>query len=195
VSAVILAGGRGERLGDDKAAVTLGGQSLLDRALSRMSRLSDDLLVVVRHGQCVSVQNARVVVDVVPEGGVLAGLAAGLRAARYPWAAVVACDMPFLCPRIFELLRERTACCDAVVPRLAVGPEPLHALYHRRCLPAVLESLASRRHRVISFYDAIRVCYVPERDLVRIDPDKRSFFNINTPEDLAWSRHQLGDEE
>lgn len=191
VSVVVLAGGQGERLGGDKATVMLAGQRLLDRAIDRMACLSDDLIVVVRAGQDLEHSAARVVTDVLPDAGVLAGLAAGLQAARCPWAAVVACDMPFLDVRVFDLLIARTKECDAVVPRLDVGLEPLHALYSRRCLPAILACLKAGRRRVISFYTGLRVCYFPERELLRVDPDKRSFFNINTPEDLQWARGQL----
>lgn len=190
-SVVVLAGGRGERLGRDKADVALGGKTLLERSLCLLRPLSDDLVVALRAGQGASAPGARVVYDRAPHAGVLAGLAAGLGAVRHPYAFVVACDMPFLEPRLIGHLRSLAEGYDAVVPRREVGLEPLHAVYARHCVSAVLRALESGRRRVISFYEELRVRYVPEAELGQYDPEQRAFFNINTPEDLERARRWL----
>jgi molybdopterin-guanine dinucleotide biosynthesis protein A len=97
ISAIILAGGRGERLGErDKATLVLGGRTLVQRAAYTLASISDDVIVVRRADQSLTLDNARVVADLPSCQGVLAGIAAGLEAARHDWALIVACDMPFL---------------------------------------------------------------------------------------------------
>ena len=143
LSAVVLAGGRGERLGMDKADAVLGGQSLLERSLALLAPLTDDPVVVLRRGQVLQAgpPAARVVRDLAPYEGALAGLAAGLAACRHDWAIVVACDMPFLNARLLAHMASLREGFDAVVPRLSVGLEPLHALYHRRALASIERAL------------------------------------------------------
>lgn len=196
VSVVVLAGGRGQRLGRDKATLELvRGQTLLQRALGLVAPLSDDVIVVRRPDQDLSVSAARVISDRAPFHGPLAGILAGIEAAREEWVLVVACDMPFLSrPLLRYMLTLRTG-YDVVVPRLAVGMEPLHALYHRRAAAAVRRVLERGERRLVSFYDGLRVRAVTPDELAPHDSEGRAFFNINTPEDLDQARAWLSEEE
>ena len=64
---------------------------------------------------------------------------------------------------------------DAVVPVVGGYEEPLHALYHGRCLPAIVARLAQGQRRVISFMPDVRTRYVQEEELRAVDPELRSF--------------------
>jgi molybdopterin-guanine dinucleotide biosynthesis protein A len=193
VSVVILAGGRGERLGQDKATLELGGATLLQRILDTLAPLSDDLVVVLRRDQDLSVPAARIVRDRGPFAGVLAGIAAGLTAARHAWSFVVACDMPFVNPRLVRYMFSQRAGYDIIVPHVPAGLEPLHALYHRRCRPPLHRALLEGQRRVISFYASLRVRYIEAAESEPLDPRELSLFNINTPEDLVRARSWLDD--
>jgi molybdopterin-guanine dinucleotide biosynthesis protein A len=182
-------------MGGDKAEIVLAGERLVDRAARRLRWLSDDLLVVLRQDQSLQVEGARLVRDVMPDAGALAGIAAALHAARHEWTLLVACDMPFLQRALVERMLNQADDCDLVAPRLAVGLEPLHALYHRRCLDPVLRSLAQGQRRASSFYAAVRARYVDEDIIAACDPEQRSFFNINTPTDLALAREWAAQEK
>ena len=76
-----------------------------------------------------------------------------------------------------------------MIPHVEGQPQPMHAVYRRDpCRAAVADSLARGQRRMIAFLDAVRVRVVME-DVVRsVDPDLRSFFNVNTPEDLERAR-------
>jgi len=192
VSVVILAGGRGERLGQDKATLDLGGISLLQRVLDAMAPLSDDLVVVLRRDQELAVMPpTRIVRDQEPFAGVLAGLAAGLETTRHAWSLLVACDMPFVSHRLVRYMFSRRPGYDIVVPRTPEGLEPLHAFYHHRCLLPLRQALVEGQRRVISFYRSLRVRYVEGAEIEVHDPGGLSFFNVNTPEDLARARDWL----
>jgi molybdenum cofactor guanylyltransferase len=187
-SIMILAGGQGRRLGEDKALLRIDGQTLLDHVLATLAPLSDDLIVVVRSHQTINTNLARIVSDLEPYAGVMAGIAAGLLVAHHEWSLLVACDMPFINPELVSYMSLQRNGHDAVVPQRHVGLEPLHALYHRRCLPALRQALEAGHRRVISFYRTLDVRYLTEAEISRFDPDGRSFFNINTPEELAQAR-------
>lgn len=132
------------------------------------------------------------VVDDYPAVGPLGGLATAL--ARCPeWALVVACDLPLVQPALFTYFctlaaqtdATGTEQWDAIVPVVDGYPEPLHSLYHRRCLPAITARLASGDRRATSFLPDVRVCYVTEPALRLLDPDLHSFVNANTPAEWA----------
>lgn len=199
VSAVVLAGGHGRRLGRDKASLELGGETLLQRMVRLVSRLSHDVIVVVRPHQQLHVDvqvglagdRIRTLSDAEPYVGVLAGIASGLAGARHDWCLVAACDMPFISLDLLQFMVTLRQGYDAVVPRLEVGLEPLLALYHRCCLPALWRALEAGKRRVVSFYGSLRVRYVEPAEIRRFDPTGHSFHNINVPEDLAQAREWL----
>jgi molybdopterin-guanine dinucleotide biosynthesis protein A len=79
---------------------------------------------------------------------------------------------------------------DVVMAKLRHGLQPMHALYHRKCLP-VMESLIHagdfKIHRLAD-HPSLKVRWVLPDELHLLDPDARSFYNINTPDDLDAAR-------
>lgn len=195
VSVAVLAGGEGLRLGGEKASLRLGGERLVDRALRRLEWLGEDRLVIVRRKQPLAVEGARLLEDLAPYEGPLAGLAAALEGARWEWVFIAGCDMPFIQRAVVEAMLEKAQGCQAVVPRLDVGLEPLHAFYHRSCLGALYSALSRGERRLGAFLQGVEVRYLEERAIRPVDGTLRSFFNINTPEDLARARAILEEEE
>ena len=63
-------------------------------------------------------------------------------------------------------------------------PEPTHALYSNVCLPHMEEMLQNGKLKITGFYDRVRVRYLAEDEVDRLDPGHLSFFNVNTQEDL-----------
>jgi molybdopterin-guanine dinucleotide biosynthesis protein A len=192
VSIAVLAGGQGRRLGCDKAQVLLADEPLLSHVLRRLTGLSDDVLLVTRGDSGWPMDGVRLVHDM-PYSGVMAGMAAGLSAARHDWCLLVACDMPFLDPALVRHMVTRRCGYQAVVPRLAVGLEPLHALYHRDCLDALHRCLERGERRVSAFCGMLHALYLDAAELADYSPDGRSFFNVNTPEDLARAEAWLAE--
>ena len=191
ITAVILAGGRSRRLGRDKAVEPFDGEPLIRRVIRRASEA-----VSARHVVVVVADATRAValplderhctaVDLFPDCGSLGGIYTGLEAAPTQWSLVTACDMPFLSASLLAHMTGLRDGVDAVVPLVDGRPEPTHALYSRRCLPAIESRLCAGHLKISGFFDDVAVRYVPESDIRRFDPDLLSFFNINRPEDLA----------
>jgi molybdopterin-guanine dinucleotide biosynthesis protein A len=187
-SSVILAGGQSRRMGRDKSRLTLNGETLAARAVRTLSALSQDLLLVTNTPEQFEGLSARLTGDVIPGGGALAGIHAGLTAARHEWALVVACDMPFLNLDLLRYLASLAPGHAAVVPRWKGERETLHTFYSRQCLPVIEPILQRGGGRIIEFYECINVRYVEPDEITRLDPQGLSFFNVNSPED--WARAQ-----
>jgi molybdopterin-guanine dinucleotide biosynthesis protein A len=60
------------------------------------------------------------------------------------------------------------------------------ALYHRRCLPAIADVLEGPKRNIVEFYHRVKVRPLEEKDWRAVDPEGRSFWNVNTPAD--WER-------
>ena len=191
ITAVVLAGGRSRRLGRDKALEPFGGEPLIRRVIGRAVAAVDavDVVVVVAdaaRGAALPLDAAhRVATDVYPDSGSLGGIYTGLNAAQTDWSLVVACDMPFLSAPLLSHLATLTDGVDAIVPEVGGRPEPTHALYSRRCLPAIEGRLRANELKIAGFFDDIALRLVPESTVREFDPELRSFFNINRPDDLA----------
>ena len=189
-SAVVLAGGQSSRLGADKSVLLLNGQPLIVRTVQQLSALSDDLIIVVNTPERFEPLGlaARLVTDERPDEGSLMGIYSGLKAARHPYALVVACDMPFLSPSLLHHMLSLVPGYDVVVPRLAGMLEPLHAVYGRTCLPWIARLLDEGQRKVVAFFPHVKVRHVEEREIDVFDPLHLSFVNINTPQD--WEQVQ-----
>ena len=188
-------------MGQPKALLPVppDGSPLLLQIFQRLQPLVDRVVVVLNEAwiaeQARLPASVTLVADRYPETGVLGGIATGLQACN-DWAILVACDMPFLNPRLFAHLQTLASepenaqdRWDAVVPFISGYAEPFHALYHRRCLPVIEQQLARGERRANIFYPEVRLRRVEEDELRTVDPQLRSFVNVNTPEDWQQALH------
>jgi molybdopterin-guanine dinucleotide biosynthesis protein A len=182
-TAIILAGGESKRMGRDKTALPFNGETLLQSVIASVQPLFAQTLVSVRELR--SDVALPQICDTQADGGPLVGLISALEAVTTPWAFVVACDMPFVAP---ALITHLASLCDqhqAVVPQVNEHAQPLAAFYARGCLPVLRQSLASSNKSLTGALKNLDVCYVAAHELVQFDPQLRSFFDLDTPQDLA----------
>lgn len=194
VTVAIQAGGQSSRMGRDKALVPLGGKPLIAHLLARVEGLGDEILITTNRPEAYARFGARMASDPVPGAGALEGLHTALTAAKGDQVLLLACDMPFVSRPLLEYMLDLADDADIVVPRREGRFEPLHALYKRSlCLPPLRAALASGEKRMIAFFPHVQVLTIEKPELTRLDPQGRSFFNINTPEDLAQAESILTD--
>ena len=194
VTLAIQAGGQSRRMGSDKGLVRLAGVPLVMHVHHRLRRLADEVLITTNRPEAYAFLGLRMASDPLPGAGALSGLSTALEAARGDRVLVIACDMPFVHAPLVAHLLALAEDHEAVVPRRSGEFEPLLAVYHRACLPAIQASLTAGQRRVISFFPAVRLRPVDEAELQRFDPSGRSFFNINTPGDLREAECLLAEE-
>lgn len=201
-SAVVLAGGRSSRLGEDKRRLRLWGEdgpTLLERTVALVGSLCADVVVVLNDPAAWPDLPARLVGDQYPDGGALGGIYSGLAATAEPYALVVACDMPLLSRPLLAAMLARPRDYDALVPRSPtpgaarnqLDAEPLHAIYAKACLEPMRATIESGRRQIAAFFPLVRVAYLEPEELRRYDPAGYSFLNINTVEQMADARRLL----
>jgi molybdopterin-guanine dinucleotide biosynthesis protein A len=190
-SLVILAGGLSRRMGRDKAALPAGDGTLIDHLARRLAPVVLETIVAGGSGRP-QLPGATMVDDRYPGQGPLAGIHAGLLAARYPYVWVVGCDLPDADPALAALLLGLAGDVDAVVPRINSEPQGVCALYDRALASRIDSLLAAGERRVKILLADSKVRYVTEEELRAVDPELRSFRNINTPADYqAWLTTEL----
>ncbi len=197
VTGIVLAGGLSRRLGRDKAVEPIDGEPLISRVIRRLEDLTDEIVVVVNNAargeQLPLSDSTKVAVDIYPDSGSLGGIFTGLSAAKNDWGFVVACDMPFLNSSLIARILTLRHSYDAVVPVLDGFPEPTHAVYSKACLPHIERRLKSNHLRIAAFFSSVRVRSLSEEEVDQFDPEHLSFFNVNTPDDLARAVALIGE--
>ncbi len=182
-SAAILAGGRATRFGGrDKGALIVEGRTILDRLMTELSTLTDDIMIVGgagRHPQ------ARSIVDEVEGCGPLGGIHAALRGARTSTVLVVACDMPYVTAPLAAYLLGLAREADAVVPQTERGWHPLAAVYTRGCLDTIVQRLADGRWTLRDLFAEVRTRVVTGEEIERFGNRHRLLANVNTPAEYA----------
>jgi molybdopterin-guanine dinucleotide biosynthesis protein A len=191
LTVAIQAGGQSRRMGRDKGLVLLRGRPLIRHMLDRVADLGDEIVITTNHPEAYAFLGVRLASDESPGAGALNGLRTALNAAHGDEVLVLACDMPFVSRPLLRHLIELAPQADVVVPRRGGEFEPMHAIYARDCLGEIQASLEAGDKRMISFFPRVKVLAVEEDVLERLDPGGRSFFNVNTPAELAEAEQFL----
>lgn len=192
ISVVIQAGGESSRMGRDKGLVPLAGRPMIEHILTRVDGLGGELLITTNDPDDYEYLGIPLASDEVPGAGALPGLYTALSASKGNTVLLIACDMPFVNRLLLEYLLSLAHEGDVIVPRWNGMYQTMHAVYARkRTLQAVEAALESGERRMISFYPQVKVRPVTPEEIAEYDPRGRSFFNVNTPEDLAEAERFL----
>ena len=198
ISCIVLAGGKGIRLGRNKVTVNIGNRSLLQRVISNLSFLDADIIVVTAKKeplpQNIDYPRLKVIGDIYPGKGSLGGIYSGLKASDSFHNFVVACDMPFLKRELIQYMIEVSADNDVIVPRLGDIIEPLHAVYSKNCIPSIEDLFNQGELQIFQFFPFVKMRYIEEEEIDKYDPEHLSFFNINTEKDLMQAKEILSGE-
>ena len=192
-SAIILAGGFSSRFGQDKGLLQLADKPLIKHVLDVISTLVDEKMVVA--SSKVQAENYakvlgsdfNVLIDVDDGHGPLVGALTGFKEAHGRYALLLSCDTPFISKDVIPLLFELCINRYAVIPRWPNGYiEPLQAVYCTKpAYEATKNALSKGKLNVQSMVDRLRsVRYVSTLVLQQLDPELRTFINVNTPLDL-----------
>ncbi len=187
MTSIILAGGRSSRLGRNKALQVVGGKTLIQWTVDRLNTLSKEIIIATARGEpipCSSAARTKIVADIHPGKGPLAGIHSGLLASSSRRVIVVGCDTPFFSVSLLEYMTKTSPVFDVVVPRIKENVEPLCAVYSKNCVAPIHELLKQNELRIIRLFPMVRVRYIEEDVIDSFDPEHLSFFNINTQADL-----------
>ncbi len=194
VTGVILAGGKSRRMGENKALMRLGDNSLIGHVIHRMCLVTNELLLITNSPAEYAHLDVPMHGDILPGTGALGGIYTGLRRASHNTVLCVACDSPFVEPKLLTYLVSVLGAYDAVMPythreihashKTQITLQTLCAAYSKRCLPIIESMLRDSELRVHALQERAHIKRVSPEVWQAFDPEGMSFFNINTPEDF-----------
>ena len=188
LSVAVQAGGQSNRMNENKALKLFLGRPLIQRVVTRLSPIADEMLVTTNQPADFAFLDLPLFPDLRPGRGPLGGLYTALVSAKNSIVAAAACDMPFANAPLFEaaagiLVREEA---DVVIAKTPEGFEPLHAVYRREnCIPAIEAAMALDHWRMISWFPQVNVRVLDMDEVDRYDPEHVAFWNVNTPEEFT----------
>jgi molybdopterin-guanine dinucleotide biosynthesis protein A len=169
LTGVLLVGGASTRFGSPKALAQLDGETLADRAWRLLGEACDERIAVGKQDDGLELP-----FDLLDDGvhvrAPIAGVVAGLRAARHDLTVVIPVDVPLLTAAALHELA--AACLDVAIPPSG----PLPGAYRRTALPELERALAEDRL-------ALRAA-IAELDVAIVDLDAALLVNVNTPDDV-----------
>lgn len=194
IEGFVLAGGQSRRMGHSKPTLLLGGKTLLDRAAKTLSRIADPIYAVGNLSADVSslpiIQDELVGAN---NRGAIIGLYTALFHAKTEWAAILACDLPFmneeLLIRLVSIVEQFAGSPDnnanAIFAEQPDGRiQPLCGLVRaRHCLPEIRKMITADNWKLQDLVAQLntRVLRFAEYDDLR--GANHLFFNLNTPND------------
>jgi molybdopterin-guanine dinucleotide biosynthesis protein A len=197
LSAIVLAGGRSRRFKSDKALLVWGGEPMIVRLVRLLKPEFATVLVVTGPTRrYTAILDVPILEDAVKGKGPLGGIYTGLLASPTEDNLVLACDMPLLDLRVVSLLERERDGCEAVVAEVNGHLEPLLGIYKKSCLARIARSLEQGALAVHDLLASLQTRVIPEARIRAVDPELRSFANVNTQEELdLWRRQEGGERE
>ena len=184
LTTAIMAGGQSSRMGTDKSFIPLLGKPMIEYVIDQLDGLGSELILITNQREEYAYLDCATYGDLIPDKGPLGGLYTALSHSSNPHVLVVACDMPWLNRSLLDHMISLRHEADAVVPRWMKHPEPLHAIYSKKCIPPILSCIEEDKLQMVAFYSKIAVRYLERQEIAKFDEHGRSFANINTPEEL-----------
>lgn len=189
---LILAGGENKRMPVIKGFLEIRGRRIIDSTVELLRDMFDRVIISSNTPELYSYLGVPIVRDVVKQKGPMIGILSALKTFKVPEIFVTACDMPFIKPALvrYIIAHERKVMSEtrkwgAIIPIFENRPQPLLGIYSGEIVHTMEQVLKEGIRKLRDFLGKIEVCYVPEHEVRSIDPEGRSFVNINTPEDFT----------
>jgi molybdopterin-guanine dinucleotide biosynthesis protein A len=185
-SGVILAGGENRRMPVLKALIEVDGQKIIERNINIMKRLFKQVFIVTNQPEVYVYLGIPLLGDAYDIRGPIIGVFTSLLNSSNQWVFISACDMPFINKNVIKYMYSQKNNFDAVVPIVKGKTEPLLAFYSKRLLPTMEKVILTDKRGIKDFLKNKRVKYVTSKEIKKIDPEAKSFANLNTPEDVNF---------
>jgi molybdopterin-guanine dinucleotide biosynthesis protein A len=187
VTALVLAGGQSQRMGQDKALLHLqDGETLVEHALAVAAAVAPEVKLVGPRARYAQFSWAgEVVEDVFAGCGPLGGIHAGLVASNTDLNVVIAVDMPAVTGKLLEFLLMRARESGKLVTVLKIDGfwQPLCAVYRKAFADIAEQALRAGNCKVDALFNEENSSVVSEKELRAAGLGPELFANCNTPED------------
>ncbi|MCR4435337.1 MAG: molybdenum cofactor guanylyltransferase [Clostridiales bacterium] len=185
-SAVILAGGKSERMGFDKQTIRVHGRRLMDKIILTLKKEFDEIILISNKPVLYTDSGCLLISDEIKGMGPLGGIHAGLKKASSRYVYFTACDMPNLNLDYIRFMKSRIKETDAEACVTKIGDwiEPFNAFYSKGILDAVESDLLNLKGSIFHLLKKSECCFIEEKEARKFSPDWSMFLNLNTRQEL-----------
>ena len=176
-------------MGTNKALLAHPGNphiTFVEHLVSTLIPFCPEIILVARDANDAATYTfpgVHVVTDTIPDRGPLMGLYSGLSVIQAQRALLVAVDMPYIQPALVSFLLSQPLTDTLLIPLVNNAPQVVLALYPHTILPLIDQRIQQGYRGPRSLLEVAPVRYIEEAQLRLVDPDLRSFVNVNTPQD------------
>lgn len=183
VTAIILSGGKGTRLGGtEKGLISLDGQALVARKIEQLKVFDIPILLVTNEPDQYAKFEVEMVSDIVSGIGPMGGILTGLTYSQTPLNFFAAVDMPYFSEPLFGRLLATSLAEPSLVTVFehSSGIEPLFAIYNKDCIPKLKIFIENKNYRLTEFIED------QSGNKIQLNTEEATtlFYNINTPQHL-----------
>ena len=194
--AIIQAGGRSSRMGEDKAWIVIDGHSMIEHVIAAAQKITTAIAIVInpanpngrKYEALAQSTEAKLMHDLHDHRGPLGGIETGLKFCDAEQAALIlACDLPFVSAEFLRLLQQihQTENSLLTVPLDQSGrPQMLAAIYSPACLPHVSDLLADNELKARLLCKRVKTRLVGFSEYSYLPEAEKFLVNLNTPEEL-----------
>jgi len=183
MDAIILAGGENRRFQSHKALAEIKGRRIIEASTELLIKHFTAVYISTNTPELFFYLGLPLIGDVVEQRGPISGIYSSFISTGAPELFFMACDMPFIKPEVIEVIKKKFHEQDAVLPMHKGLPQPLLGIYSRRLVPELVERIQQKKMAMWDLLRGITVQFVPEEEMLRADPEGKSFVNINTLEE------------
>lgn len=190
MDALILAGGENKRLPVTKGFLEINSKKIIESNVEVLKGLFDVVIISTNNPELYFYLGVPMVGDMIKHGGPMTGILSALSIPGVSELFVTACDMPFIKTEVIRyIVNKWVEGYDAVIPVFDNKPQPLLGIYSKRITRNMEQSIKNGERSLRRFLHKIDVLYIDEKDIKAIDPEGRSFVNINTIDDYMLFAH------
>lgn len=190
MTGVVLAGGKNLRFPTLKSFIKIDDSTIIEKSLALLGNIFDEIFISTNMPEKYFYLGVPLIGDVLPSRGPMSGIYSALINSKYNSIFVVACDMPFVQRDVVSFICKKHLPLnyDATIPIYNGEPQPLLGIYCRTILDVLEDLILKGKTSMKGFLSEIKTNFIEESDIMTVDPDGRSFVNINTMEDYKKLR-------
>ncbi len=192
-TAVILCGGKSQRMGTDKALLKIGGKYLIVSIIEALESIFSEVILVTNHKEkfdgIEKLKGYKMAEDLYPLCGPMGAIYTSLINSSKEFCFVTACDLPIINTDLILKMYEEIQDAQGMVCERGGFIEPLYAFYHQSVTESFKRQMDSGRYRIIEVYKELSI----KKHQINEEDFKIFLTNLNTPEDLeAFEKRQAG---
>lgn len=181
-TAIILAGGKSRRMGQNKAFLTYKEKSFIEAMLDKFIGFNERI-IVANSPSLYEFEGVKTIQDIYPSKGPLCGLYTGLKEMSGERAVVVTVDTPLLTKEVLSFIYDYESDADCIIPVVDGRWQSLCAVYNKSALDIIEKAVEADERKVRLVLDRLSVDLIAEESLIKYGDPRVLFSNVNTPED------------